>query len=200
MVGSAFREGFTPTSFKNNKGFVRGLRRAHRQADLWIFHTIPQKGESGYDTWLNDSDDYTGNTGVWTEMTVDPSGRSGLSAGRAADPRLLRRPSSGRGPVTATASWRWISNTGKVQMVFPADPSRDLGLRHVLGAAADRHQRQRQAGQGGGTAHQAGHALCVRPHHRQADLADPGAQGREGHRAGRMVCADPAHSQQAESL
>jgi len=29
---------------------------------LWIFHTIPKKGELGYDTWLNGSAEYTGNT------------------------------------------------------------------------------------------------------------------------------------------
>ena len=33
---------------------------------LWIFHTIPVKGEPGYETWLNGSAEYTGNTGVWT--------------------------------------------------------------------------------------------------------------------------------------
>jgi quinoprotein glucose dehydrogenase len=38
---------------------------------LWIFHTIPKKGEFGYDTWLKDSAEYTGNTGVWTQITVD---------------------------------------------------------------------------------------------------------------------------------
>ena len=47
------------------------LRRA-TGAKLWEFHTIPQKGEPGYETWLNGSADYTGNTGVWTEITADP--------------------------------------------------------------------------------------------------------------------------------
>ena len=31
----------------------------------WIFHTIPRKGEKGYETWLNGSADYTGSVGVW---------------------------------------------------------------------------------------------------------------------------------------
>jgi quinoprotein glucose dehydrogenase len=38
---------------------------------LWIFHTIPRPGEFGNDTWLNDSWSYTGNTGVWAQMSVD---------------------------------------------------------------------------------------------------------------------------------
>jgi len=70
IVGAAFREGMTPKSMRNNKGYVRGfdVRTGRR---LWIFHTIPKKGELGYDTWLNDSAEYTGNTGVWTQITVD---------------------------------------------------------------------------------------------------------------------------------
>ena len=70
IVGAAFREGMTPKSMKNNKGYVRGfdVRTGKR---LWIFHTIPKKGEFGYDTWLNGSAEYTGNTGVWSQITVD---------------------------------------------------------------------------------------------------------------------------------
>ena len=70
IVGAAFREGMTPKSMRNNKGYVRGfdVRTGKR---LWVFHTIPKKGEFGYDTWLNGSAEYTGNTGVWTQITVD---------------------------------------------------------------------------------------------------------------------------------
>jgi len=70
LVGAAFREGMTPKSMRNNKGFARGfdVRTGKR---LWTFHTIPMKGEVGYDTWLNGSAEYTGNTGVWAQMSVD---------------------------------------------------------------------------------------------------------------------------------
>jgi len=70
IVGAAFREGFTPKSKRNNKGYVRGfdVRTGKR---LWIFHTIPKKGEFGYETWLNGSAEYTGNTGMWTQLSVD---------------------------------------------------------------------------------------------------------------------------------
>src|SRR6201997_3790200 len=70
IIGAAFREGMTPKSMRNNKGYVRGfdVRTGKR---LWIFHTIPKKGEFGSDTWLNGSAEYTGNTGVWTQITVD---------------------------------------------------------------------------------------------------------------------------------
>ncbi len=38
---------------------------------LWIYHTIPRPNEVGYNTWENDSAEYTGNTGVWGQMSVD---------------------------------------------------------------------------------------------------------------------------------
>ncbi len=70
LVGAAFREGMTPKTMNNNKGYVRAfdVRTGRR---LWIFHTIPKKGEFGYDTWLDKSAEHTGNTGLWTQMTVD---------------------------------------------------------------------------------------------------------------------------------
>jgi quinoprotein glucose dehydrogenase len=70
IIGAAFKEGMTPKTMRNNKGYVRGydVRTGKR---LWIFHTIPVKGEPGYETWLNGSAEYTGNTGVWTQITVD---------------------------------------------------------------------------------------------------------------------------------
>src|ERR1051325_3433232 len=70
IIGAAFREGMTPKTMRNNKGYVRGfdVKTGKR---LWIFHTIPVKGEYGYDTWENGSAEYTGNTGVWTQISVD---------------------------------------------------------------------------------------------------------------------------------
>ena len=70
IIGAAFREGMTPKSMRNNKGYVRGfdVRTGKR---LWIFHTIPKSGEPGYDTWENGSAEYTGNTGVWTQVSID---------------------------------------------------------------------------------------------------------------------------------
>ncbi|MGD1096764.1 MAG: pyrroloquinoline quinone-dependent dehydrogenase [Bryobacteraceae bacterium] len=70
VIGAAFREGMTPRSMRNNKGYVRGydVRTGKR---LWIFHTIPKKGEPGYDSWESGSAEYTGNTGVWTQISID---------------------------------------------------------------------------------------------------------------------------------
>jgi quinoprotein glucose dehydrogenase len=37
----------------------------------WTFHTIPQKGEFGNDTWGEGSEKFTGHTNVWAPFTVD---------------------------------------------------------------------------------------------------------------------------------
>jgi quinoprotein glucose dehydrogenase len=70
IVGAAHRSGGVPRSKKNVKGYVRGfdVRTGKR---LWIFHTIPKPGEFGYNTWENDAADYTGNAGVWGQISVD---------------------------------------------------------------------------------------------------------------------------------
>ena len=51
-------------------GFVRGFD-VRTGEQLWVFHTIPQPGEFGNETWENDSWRYTGNTGVWAPMSAD---------------------------------------------------------------------------------------------------------------------------------
>jgi quinoprotein glucose dehydrogenase len=38
---------------------------------VWTFHTIPQRGEFGNDTWGADSWKFTGHTNVWAPMTLD---------------------------------------------------------------------------------------------------------------------------------
>ena len=70
IVGAAHKTGGNPKSRRNEKGYVRGydVRTGKR---LWIFHTIPLPGEFGNDTWEKDSWAYTGNTGVWAQISVD---------------------------------------------------------------------------------------------------------------------------------
>jgi quinoprotein glucose dehydrogenase len=70
VVGAAHAAGDVPTTRKNAKGYVRGfdVKTGKR---LWIFHTIPLKGEFGYDTWVAGDAEEAGNTGVWAEMSAD---------------------------------------------------------------------------------------------------------------------------------
>ena len=71
IIGAAFETGANPSSKTNVKGYIRGYD-ARSGKRLWIFHTVPRPGEFGYDTWLEDSASYTGNTGVWAQMSADP--------------------------------------------------------------------------------------------------------------------------------
>ena len=70
IVGAAFVDGGSTASKTTYKGYIRAfdVRTGKR---VWIFHTVPRKGEFGYDTWLNGSAEYTGNTGMWTQVSVD---------------------------------------------------------------------------------------------------------------------------------
>ena len=71
VVGSAHAGGGSPRSQKNVKGYTRGfdVRTGKRK---WIFHTIPKKGEFGYDTWTTEGQaELAGNAGVWGEMSAD---------------------------------------------------------------------------------------------------------------------------------
>jgi quinoprotein glucose dehydrogenase len=70
VVGAALTEGSRPESRRNEKGYVRAfdVRTGKR---LWIFHTIPESGEFGSETWEQDSESYTGNAGVWGQISVD---------------------------------------------------------------------------------------------------------------------------------
>ena len=70
IVGSSFKEGMTVKTHNNTKGLVRAFD-VRTGKTLWTFNTIPRPGEFGNDTWEGDSWAINGNTGVWTQITVD---------------------------------------------------------------------------------------------------------------------------------
>jgi quinoprotein glucose dehydrogenase len=70
IVGAAHPTGANPTSARMTKGYVRGYD-ARTGERLWIFHTVPIRGEFGTESWLQGSNEYTGNTGVWAQISVD---------------------------------------------------------------------------------------------------------------------------------
>ncbi len=71
IVGAAHLVGFRPPSASNVKGDVRGFD-ARTGKLLWTFKSIPESGQPGSETWLNGSEKYTGNAGVWAPMSADP--------------------------------------------------------------------------------------------------------------------------------
>jgi quinoprotein glucose dehydrogenase len=70
IVGSSFKEGMTVVTRDNTKGLARAFDVRSGKL-LWTFNTIPRPGEFGNETWENNSWAINGNTGVWTQITVD---------------------------------------------------------------------------------------------------------------------------------
>jgi quinoprotein glucose dehydrogenase len=71
IVGSSMFEGLGYRYSTNAKGLVRAFDiRTGKQ--LWRFNTIPKPGEFGNETWENGSWEWTGNVGVWTQISADP--------------------------------------------------------------------------------------------------------------------------------
>ena len=70
VVGAAHAAAGNPRGSPSAIGYVRGfdVKTGKR---LWIFHTIPRKGEFGYETWLNGSAERNGNLGAWAQMSAD---------------------------------------------------------------------------------------------------------------------------------
>ena len=51
-------------------GWIRGFNVRTGELE-WVFHTVPQAGDEGVETWKNESWRYSGNTNVWTTMSGD---------------------------------------------------------------------------------------------------------------------------------
>ena len=68
VLGSIISD--TPGTKTMPPGYVRGFD-VRTGAQKWSFHTIPQQGEFGNETWKDDSWKYSGNTNVWSMMSAD---------------------------------------------------------------------------------------------------------------------------------
>ncbi len=71
ITGSCFPPGLSPPSKNQVRGDIMGFD-VYTGERRWIFHTIPQEGEFGNDTWENDSWMFTGNVAAWTPLSADP--------------------------------------------------------------------------------------------------------------------------------
>lgn len=70
IMGASFPVGLAPVSKNQVRGDIMGYD-VKTGKQLWIFHTIPQQGEEGNETWEKDSWKYTGNAGAWSPLTAD---------------------------------------------------------------------------------------------------------------------------------
>jgi quinoprotein glucose dehydrogenase len=68
VVGCSISDG--PMNPEMPPGDVRGFDVRSGKL-LWTFHSVPQEGEFGNETWQDRSWKYSGNTNVWTLMSAD---------------------------------------------------------------------------------------------------------------------------------
>ena len=68
VVGSVIFD--RPSTQAYVRGDIRGFD-VRTGKKLWQFHSIPQEGEFGNETWENGSWKYSGNTNVWSLMSAD---------------------------------------------------------------------------------------------------------------------------------
>jgi quinoprotein glucose dehydrogenase len=65
LLGSAVGEGYL-----SPPGHLRAFDVVSGKL-VWTFHTIPQPGEFGYDTWPKDAYKYAGGANMWGELSID---------------------------------------------------------------------------------------------------------------------------------
>jgi quinoprotein glucose dehydrogenase len=67
IIGSS-----VPETLPGSPGHIRAfdVRTGRRR---WIFHTIPQPGELGYDTWPTDAHQLAGGANAWAGVALDPA-------------------------------------------------------------------------------------------------------------------------------
>jgi quinoprotein glucose dehydrogenase len=71
IVGAAFLGGSVPAKKGGIKGYVRGYD-ARTGKRKWIFHTVPRRGQVGYESWLKAGQaEAAGNTGMWAQASAD---------------------------------------------------------------------------------------------------------------------------------
>ena len=166
---------------------------------VWTFHTVPRPGEFGYDTWPKDAWKYIGGVNNWGEMTVDAA--RGIVYIPLGSPTYDFYGADRTGAnLFGTSIVALDARTGKrlwhFQFVhhdlWDLDPS-----------AAPQLTTIRHNGRNRDVVVVAGQddvALCVRPRHRRADLADRGTSGPEVRHAGRAELADAALSDQPAAV
>ena len=158
---------------------------------VWSFHTIPQAGELGNDTWGNDSWKFTGHTNIWAPMTLDearglvylpgttPS--NDFYGGRRPGANLFAESLICLDANTGRRKWHFqIVHHGLWDYDNPSPPN--LVTIHVDGRTIDAVVQLTKQG----------FAYRVRSRHRRAGLADRGAARAGERRRRRARLADAA--------
>ena len=198
IVPTSLENGRVPKSMKFPKGDIMAFDvRTGRK--LWTFHTIPRRGEFGADTWLNNSNEFSGNTGAWTPFTVDEELGYVYIPVEAATGDQYGGPRPGNNLFSSSLVCLEVK-TGQTDLALPAHSPRHLGLRPADGSDPGRHHGRRPPHQGRRPVDEDRVRLCLRSDQRQAGVADRGAAGAAERRPGREDVADAAVSHETAGL
>ena len=155
----------------DSKGYVRGFDVKTGQRK-WIFHTIPRKGEFGYDTWTTPGQaEAAGNTGAWAPMSADPKNWAwSMSRWNCPQTDMLGVTRTGDnlfGETLVALDIETGQRKWHYQIIHHGLQDRDISC------AGDpvRHPAQRKDREGDRPAHQAGLALCAGSHQRQTGVS-----------------------------
>ena len=195
IQGTRVGEGPGPSA----PGYVRAYD-VRTGAIAWTFHTIPQPGEPGHDTWPADAWTRVGGANSWSGVSDRSRSRARVPADGLGGVRLLGRQPQGRTTSTPTACWSLKADTGAYvwhyQFVRHDIWDRDLPQSPVLVTV----RRDGRAIAGGRAGDQDRPRLRVRSRNRRAALPDRGA-GRAAVRCGRRGRRrDPAGADGAAGL
>ena len=198
IVGAAHTAGNVPPIASNVKGYVRGfdVKTGKR---MWIFHTIPRKGEFGYDTWLKPGQaEAAGNTGVWAPDVRRSGTGPGLSAASSCRPATMMGSHRHGNGLFGESMVAVDIETGKRKWHYQTDPSRPVGPRHSLrrrSCATSRINGKIVKALAQPTKQASSMCWTAPPASRSGRSRK--SKVRQGRRAGRMVFADPADPHQA---
>ena len=104
----------------------------------WSFHTVPHPGEFGYETWPKDAWKTVGGANNWGEQSIDE--KRGIVYVPTASPKYNFYGGDRKGAnLFGECLHRARRADRQAALALPDRPSRHLGSRQQLGAAADDH-------------------------------------------------------------
>ena len=200
IVGSSFKEGMTVETYEQHEGAGPRLRRADRQDALALQHDSASPASSATKHGKTNSWAFNGNTGVWTQITVDrgaglvylpvESPTSDFYGGKRPGNNLYGES------LVAVDLKTGVSASGTSSSCTMPIWDHDMSSAPLLMDVTI----DGQAAQGRGGAEQTELAVRLRSHHRAADLADRRNPGAAVGRAGREDLADATDPHQAAAV
>ena len=136
----------------------------------WIFHTIPQPGEFGHDTWAWPAGETFGGANAWGGITIDEKrGWVFAATGSATDDFYggFRKGND----LFADCVLALDANDRRAEVALSDRSSRHLGLRQSAGADSRDGQERQHLARCRGPAHEDGAGVRAGPRHRRADLS-----------------------------